>query len=215
VARSSEADTVAGIGEYLIAHAHQDDVLAEIDRANKEHPHASMQVSPDQGALLTVLAGAVNATNALEIGSFFGYSAICIARGLAPDGSLTCLEINPDYVHAAGLNIAHAGLDDRVTIVQGPAEHSLSEMAATPTFDFVFMDADKQGYADYYELVLPRTKPGGLILIDNTLMSGRVLDPQRPSDKAVADLNDRIAADDRVDSAMALIADGMTFIRKR
>jgi caffeoyl-CoA O-methyltransferase len=215
VARSSEAGTDGAVGEYLIAHARQDEVLAGIDRANAEHPHASMQVSPDQGALLTVLAGAVKATNALEIGSFFGYSAICIARGLAPNGRLTCLEINPDYVHAAGLNIARAGLDDRVTIIQGPAEHSLRDMPEDPVFDFVFMDADKQGYADYYELVLPRTKAGGLILIDNTLMSGRVLDPQRPSDRAVADLNDRIADDDRVDSAMALIADGMTFVRKR
>jgi caffeoyl-CoA O-methyltransferase len=215
VARSTATGGDTAIAEYLAAHARQDEVLAEIDRTTRDHPRASMQVSPDQGALLTLLARITNATNALEIGSFFGYSAICIARGLATGGTLTCLEIDPDYAAAACENLERAGVADRVTIVEGDAAETLAATDDTPTYDFVFLDADKQGYADYYELVLPRTKPGGLILVDNTLLSGRVLDPQDQMSQTVADLNDRIANDDRVDSAMALVADGLTFVRKR
>jgi caffeoyl-CoA O-methyltransferase len=174
-----------------------------------------MQVSPDQGALLTVLVKASRATNALEIGTFTGYSAICIARGLPDGGRLTCLEIDPELAATAQRNLTDAKLDDRVTIVIGPAEETLAATPEAPTYDFAFIDADKQSYADYYELVLARTTPGGLILIDNTLLGGRVLDPQDERSRTVAALNDRIAHDERVDSAMALIADGVTFVRKR
>jgi caffeoyl-CoA O-methyltransferase len=174
-----------------------------------------MQVSPDQGALLTLLVKATSARNALEVGTFTGYSAICIARGLPDGGRLTCLEIDSDFAATAQRNLEAAGVSDRVTIELGPAETSLRAMEEEPTYDFVFLDADKQAYADYYELVLPRTKPGGLILIDNTLLGGRVLDPSDDSSRSVAALNDRIAQDERVDSAMALIADGVTFVRKR
>ena len=175
-----------------------------------------MQVSPDQGALLTILVRATKATNALEIGTFTGYSAICIARGLDETGGrLTCLEIDQGFADTARRNLDDAGVGDRVEIKVGRAEETLKATAEEPTYDFVFLDADKQAYADYYELVLPRVKPGGLILIDNTLLGGRVIDPQDDSAHAVAALNDRIANDERVDSAMALIADGVTFIRKR
>jgi caffeoyl-CoA O-methyltransferase len=174
-----------------------------------------MQISPDQGALLTVLAKAIGATDALEIGTFTGYSAICIARGLGDHGRLTCLELDPDLAREARRNLDDAELQDRVDIVVGPAAESLRQMPEDPVYDFVFIDADKPSYPDYYELVLPRTKPGGLILLDNTLLGGRVLDPQDERSRIVAGLNDRIAADERVDSAMALIADGVTFVRKR
>src|SRR5439155_19162799 len=103
----------------------------------------------------------------------------------------------------------------RVTIQVGPAEDSLQRIPAEPAFDFVFLDADKQTYADYYELVLPRMLQGGLLLIDNTLLGGRVLARGDERSRIVAELNDRIAADERVDSAMAFIADGVTFVRKR
>jgi caffeoyl-CoA O-methyltransferase len=201
--------------EYLAEHAGQDEVLAEVERETAERPDAMMQISPDQGALMTLLAKLVGASNALEVGTFTGYSAICIARGLADDGALTCLELDPDLAAIARRNIAAAGLEDRVAIKVGPAKESLEAMPVEPTYDFVFLDADKQTYPDYYELILPRMTQGGLLLIDNMLLGGRVLDPQDDRSRIVDELNDRIANDERVDQAMVLVADGVTFVRKR
>jgi caffeoyl-CoA O-methyltransferase len=215
VPRGVKVQNSEAVANYLAEHARQDEVLARVERDLLGDPRAPMQISPDQGAVLTLLARATNATNALEIGTFTGYSAICIARGLPAGGRLTCLEIDPDFAATAQRNLEDAGLEDRVTIVLGPAETTLAAMPEEPTYDFAFIDADKHEYADYYELVLARTKPGGLILIDNTLLGGRVIDPQDERSQIVAALNDRIAADERVDSAMALIADGVTFVRKR
>ena len=213
--RGVKTESSEAVAHYLAEHARQDEVLARVEREIKDHPQARMQISPDQGALLTLLVKATGATNALEIGTFTGYSAICIARGLDEGGRLTCLEIDPDFAATAQRNLEDAGLQDRVTIVIGDAEETLAATPEEPTYDFAFIDADKQAYADYYELVLARTKPGCLILIDNALLGGRVIDPQDERSRIVAGLNDRIAADERVDSAMALIADGVTFARKR
>jgi caffeoyl-CoA O-methyltransferase len=201
--------------EYLAEHARQDDVLARVERETAEMPRAGMQITPDQGALLTVLAQIANATDALELGTFTGYSAICIARGLAPNGRLTCLELEQRFADIAQANLTDAGVADKATIEVGPADAWLEQQPETERFDFVFLDADKSGYPGYYELLLPRMKPGALLLIDNTLMDGRVVDPQDDATKAVAELNDAIAADERVDTAMALVADGLTFVRKR
>jgi caffeoyl-CoA O-methyltransferase len=213
--RGVKAEFSEAISDYLAEHARQDSVLARVEQDMVGNPRASMQVSPDQGALLTVLVRAVGARNALEIGTFTGYSAICIARGLEAGGRLTCLEIDEGYAATARANLDEAGVGDRVTIRLGPAEESLERMPEEPAFDFVFLDADKQGYADYYELILPRMRPGALMLIDNTLLGGRVLEPEEERSQIVAELNDKIAADERVDSAMAFIADGVTFVRKR
>jgi caffeoyl-CoA O-methyltransferase len=174
-----------------------------------------MQITPDQGALLTVLAQLMRATAALELGTFTGYSAICIARGLAPGGKLTCLELEQRFADIAQRNLQDAGVADRARIEVGPANAWLERQPAEPRFDFVFLDADKSGYPAYYELLLPRMKANGLLLIDNTLMDGEVVDPQDDATRAVAELNDAIAADERVDAAMALVADGLTFVRKR
>jgi caffeoyl-CoA O-methyltransferase len=174
-----------------------------------------MQISPDQGALLTVLVQATGATNALEVGTFTGYSAICIARGLPDGGTLTCLELDQDFADIAQRNLHDAGVADRVSIEVGPAIASLEGMPAEPTYDFVFLDADKPAYPDYYELLLARMQPGGLMLIDNTLLGGDVLDPQDDRSRTIAKFNDGIAADQRVDSAMVYVADGLTFVRKR
>jgi caffeoyl-CoA O-methyltransferase len=201
--------------EYLARHSRQDELLAAVEAETAERPDAMMQISPDQGALMTLLARLTNAGNALEVGTFTGYSAICIARGLADDGVLTCLELDPDLAAIARRNIERAGLEDRVAIKVGPARESLEAMPEEPTYDYVFLDADKDNYAVYYELILPRMLPGGLLLIDNTLLGGRVLDPQDDRTRIVDGLNDRIADDERVDQAMALVADGLTFVRKR
>jgi caffeoyl-CoA O-methyltransferase len=201
--------------EYLAEHARQDDVLARVERETAAMPRSGMQITPDQGALLTVLAQLVQAQDALELGTFTGYSAICIARGLPPGGRLTCLELEQRFADIAQRNLADAGVADRAHIEVGPANEWLERQPKAERFDFVFLDADKSGYPAYYELLLPRMKPNGLLLIDNTLMDGDVVDPRDDSTRAVAELNDKIAADERVDTAMALVADGLTFVRKR
>ncbi len=201
---------------YLAELAPQDDVLARIERETSEMPRSMMQVSPDQGALMQVLVAATGATDALEVGTFTGYSAICIARGLGDQGHLTCLELEDEYADIAQRNLEAAGVQDRVTIRRGPAGASLAAMPEEPTYDFVFLDADKAGYPDYYEQILPRMQPNALLLIDNVLMGGRVVDPEPgSSDAVVAELNARIALDERVEVAFAMVADGIAFVRKR
>jgi len=201
---------------YLANLASQDEVLARVERETSEMPRSMMQVSPDQGALMQVLVAALGAKNALEVGTFTGYSAICIARGLGDGGKLTCLELENEYADIAQRNLEAAGVQDRVTIVRGPAGESLGSMPEEATFDFVFLDADKTGYPDYYEQILPRMKPNALLLIDNILMGGDVVDPEPgTSNEVVARLNAKISRDERVEAAFAMVADGVAFVRKR
>jgi caffeoyl-CoA O-methyltransferase len=178
-------------------------------------PNAGMQVSPDQGALLTFLARLIGARNALEVGTFTGYSAICIARGLPEDGRLTCLEVSDEYAAIAQANLEDAEVADRVEIRIGPAQEALEAMPAEPAFDFAFIDADKPGYPAYYELVLERVRQGGLILLDNMLQRGRVITRETENARVVHDLNRTIHEDPRVDMAMTISADGLTLVRKR
>ena len=203
------------IGAYLRRHSRQDDVLAAVERETSEMPSAGMMSTPDEAALLTMLARLMGARSALEVGTFTGYGAISIARGLADDGRLTVLELREEYADIARRNLEQAGLADRVDFILGPAEESLAAMPEEPQFDFVYLDADKTGYPGYYDLILPRMVPGGLLLIDNVLLRGAVLDPQDDRSRTVDDLNNRITADDRVDSVMVLVADGLTLVRKR
>ena len=169
-------DEVLGyLGRYG---ARTDDVLNRVRAETQQMPSAQMQVSADQGALIELLVRLIGARDALEVGTFTGYSAICIARGLADGGRLTCLELDPDRAQIARDNLEAAGVSDRVEILVGPAGESLEAMAAAPAFDFAFIDADKAGYPEYYELVLPRMRHGGLILLDNMLQSGRVRRPR-------------------------------------
>jgi predicted O-methyltransferase YrrM len=203
------------VGQYLLRHSRQDDVLARVAAETAEMPSAMMMSTPDEAALLTMLARLMGARRALEVGTFTGYGAISIARGLAPDGRLTVLELRDEYADIARRNLKLAGLADRVDFVLGPAEDSLAAMPEEPTFDFVYLDADKTGYPGYYDLILPRMVPGGLLLIDNVLLRGAVIDPQDDRSRTVDDLNNRITADDRVDSVMVLVADGLTLVRKR
>src|SRR3954451_20516729 len=202
--------------EYLANLAGQDGVLAEVERETSEMPRAKMQIAPDQGALMELLVRATNAKNVLEVGTFTGYSAICLARGVGEDGRLTCLELDPDYAEIARRNLDKAGVSERVTIIVGPAGETLEGLPAEPAYDFVFLDADKTGYPAYYEQILPRMTPGGLLLIDNILMNGDVVDPEPGSSaQTVDELNRRIEQDDRVDAAFAFISDGIAFVRKR
>jgi caffeoyl-CoA O-methyltransferase len=203
------------IGEYLARHARQDDLLARVERETAKRPDATMQITPDEGAFLTFLARLVGARRALEVGTFTGYSAISIARGLADGGTLTCLELEQEFATIAARHVEAAGLSDQVEIRVGPAEAALRAMPEEPTYDFAFLDADKTTYPAYYELIVPRLAPGGLLAIDNVLLRGAVIDPQDDRARTVADLNDRITADDRVDSVMIFVADGLTLVRRR
>ena len=195
--------------------ARTDDVLERVRAETAVMPSAQMQVSADQGALIELLVRLIGAKDALEVGTFTGYSAICIARGLAEGGRLTCLELDPERAAIARANLEAAGVLERVEILVGPAGESLEAMAAVATFDFAFIDADKAGYPEYYELVLERMRPGGLILLDNMLQSGRVLTRESENARVIDELNQRIHDDERVDMAMTISADGLTFVRVR
>ena len=195
--------------------ARTDDVLERVRAETAVLPSAQMQVSADQGALIELLVRLIGARDALEVGTFTGYSAICIARGLAEGGRLTCLELDAERAAIAQRNLEAAGVADRVEILVGPAGESLEAMAAAPAFDFAFIDADKAGYPEYYELVLARMRPGGLVVLDNMLQHGAVVDPDTDNARTIDDLNRRIHADERVDMAMTISADGLTFARVR
>jgi caffeoyl-CoA O-methyltransferase len=204
-----------GIGKYLVRHSRQDDVMARVARETAEMPASQMMSPPDEAALIGMLARLTGARRALEIGTFTGYGAIAIARGLADGGRLTCLELSPEFADIARANLEDAGVLDRVEIVVGPADESLAAMPEEPTFDFVYLDADKRAYPTYYDLIISRLVAGGLLLIDNVLLGGAVLDPQDDRARTMDDLNNRITADDRVDSVMILVADGLTLARRR
>jgi caffeoyl-CoA O-methyltransferase len=195
--------------------ARTDEVLDRVREETALMPNAVMQVSADQGALIELIVRLIGARDALEVGTFTGYSAICIARGLADGGRLTCLELDDEFAAIAQRNIESAGVADRVEIRVGPALESLAAIPPEPSFDFAFIDADKSGYPDYYERVLARMRPGGLMLLDNMLQRGEVVAPERENARVVDHLNRRIHADERVDMAMTVSADGLTFVRVR
>jgi predicted O-methyltransferase YrrM len=206
--------------DYVVARgAREDEALARVRETTAELGSISvMQVSPDEGALLSMLARLTGARRAIELGTFTGYSAICIARGLAEEGALIACELASERAEAARSTFADAGVADRVEVRVGPAQEALDaleEEGAEP-FDFAFIDADKVGYRGYYESCLRLLRPGGLIAIDNTLRAGGVLDPGDDEGTAVvAELNELIAGDERVDVAMLTVADGVTLVRNR
>jgi len=203
---------------YAASHSASDDpVLVEVEEAADALGELSqMQVGPAEGALLTFLAQLVGARDALEVGTFLGYGSICLARGLAPGGRLLTLELDPERAAAAHANLERAGLADRVEVRVGPAAEALAALPEGPRFDLAWIDADKGGYPEYYELVLARLRPGGLLVMDNVLLGGRVLDPDGDATARAMDaLNARIARDERVTSVMLPLADGMTLVRRR
>jgi caffeoyl-CoA O-methyltransferase len=203
------------LADYVVQHARQDEVLARVERETAALPASGMATTPDEAALLTMLARLMGARRALEIGTFTGYGAISIARGLVEGGTLTCLEVSDEYAGTARRNLDLAGVGDRVEILVGPAADSLRAMPEAPTFDFVFIDADKTGYPSYYDLVLPRLVPGGLLMLDNVLLGGGVVNPRDERTRIMNALKERVTADERVDSVMIGVADGLTLVRKR
>ncbi len=166
-----------------------------------------------EGRFLELLVFGTGARRVLEIGTFTGYSAISMAAALPPGGQIDTCDIEPRHAEVAQRYIDESPYADRITIHLGPALETIASLEGE--FDLVFIDADKGNYANYYEAVLPRLSERGLIAIDNTLWSGRVLDPQDADSKAIAALNDLIAADERVVAVQLTIRDGVTLIRRR
>lgn len=195
-----------------------DDLLRELtaETAERFPDAAGMQVSADEGRLLTLLVQLTGVRRAVEIGVFTGYSALCIARGLADGGRLLACDVSQEWTAVARRYWQRAGVDERIELRLGPALSTLQGLDDEP-IDFAFIDADKVGYPDYYQALVPRLRPGGLIVLDNVLFSGQVLDPapDRPAARAIQSLNDTILQDDRVDSVMLPVRDGVTLVRKR
>ncbi|MCW2633117.1 MAG: putative O-methyltransferase [Pseudonocardia sp.] len=203
---------------YLLAHTTGiDDVARQlIEETAGLGGIAEMQIAPEQGAFLSILTAAVGARRVVEVGTFTGFSALCIARALPPDGRLLCLDVSAEWTAIAQRYWQAAGVTDKIELVLAPAADTLHALPDEPSFDFAFIDADKQGYLTYYEEVLPRVRPGGLILVDNTLWSGKVVDEAADDDtvKLIRAFNDHVAADARVESTILPISDGLTMIRK-
>lgn len=205
--------------EYVVEHgARQDDVLGRLAQETRELGEiAIMQIAPEQGAFMTVLVKAMGARRALELGTFTGYSAICVARGLGEGGTLVTCDINGEWTEVARRYFDEAGVADRIDLRLGPALETLRAMPADEPFDFAFIDADKKEYPDYYEECLRLLRPGGLVMLDNVLRGGDVLDAEDDDPRTVAtrEVNDRAIADERVDVAMLGVADGLTLAVKR
>ena len=204
---------------YLVAHNRPPDpVLRELaDETAALGPISMMQIAPEQGALLTFLGHLLGARRAVEVGTFTGYSAISIARGLAPDGRLLCCDLSDEWAGIARRYFERAGLADRITLRVAPAIETLRALPRTAEIDLAFIDADKTGYREYYEELLPRLRPGGVIGFDNVLWNGNVIDASKTSEDTVAlrALNDFLVTDQRVDMVMLPISDGLTLVRRR
>ncbi|MFF4127612.1 O-methyltransferase [Microbispora rosea] len=210
--------TTPAVAAYAAAHTSPpDDLLADL--AEETHrlvgDRISMQIAPEQGTLLTMLVRLSGARSAVEVGTFTGYSSICIARGLPADGRLIACDVSEEWTAVARRYWQKAGLDDRIELRLGPAADTLRAMPAGESIDFAFIDADKPGYPVYYEEILPRLRPGGLIAVDNTLQHGDITDPAAGGNvPAMREFNDLVARDSRVTSVLLTVADGLTLIRK-
>lgn len=182
-------------------------------------PVARMQIAPEQGVFMEWLARVTGARQAIEVGTFTGYSALCLARGLGPQGRLLCLDVNEEWTRIARTHWRQAGLADRITLRLGPAAATLATLPQEPGFDLGFIDADKENGRLYYEEVLARLRPGGVLILDNALWGGKVVEPrQHPGDaslQAICALNDDVAADARVQPAFLPLGDGLLLLRKR
>ena len=207
------------LDRYLLDHSTPpDQVLTDlIDETRRAVPErVSMQISADQGQLLTMLVQVTGARSVVEVGTFTGYSSICLARGLPPDGHLLCCDVSEEWTAIARRYWDKAGLADRIELRLGPAADTLRSLPLEPQFDLAFIDADKGGYPVYYEEILQRLRSGGLICVDNVLWSGWVVDRSITdgNTQAIRDFNDMVAADPRVTVVILSVADGLSLIRK-
>ena len=205
-----------GVEAYAEAHTEPPgellERLAEETRAKTTAPQ--MMVGPLEGRFLGFLVWALRARRVLELGTFTGYSSICMAAALPAGGWIVTLDVNEETTEIARRYATEAGVVDRIDYRVGPASETIRELDGP--FDLVFIDADKEGYVDYYEAALPRLADGGLIVADNVLWSGRVVDADADgSTRTIQRFNEHVRADDRVETVMLTVRDGMTLIRRR
>lgn len=217
-ARSRSKFIDPAIADYALEHSSGPDaVQLELQHVTAERTGqaAGMQIGDDQAVLFEILARATGARRAVEIGTFTGYSSLALARGMGPDGRLLCLDVSEEWTGIARDAWEKAGVADRIDLKIGPALDTLRDLPPV-LFDLAFVDADKANYGAYYEELVPRIRPGGLLLVDNTLWGGTVLDEKDDSDdtRAIRALNDRIAADERVRVVLLPIGDGLTVVQR-
>jgi len=194
--------------------------LRELREETSRHPLAGMQIAPEQGQFMALLVELIGARKILEIGVFTGYSSTCMALALPPEGRLIALDLSEEHTRTARQYWQRAGVADRIELHLGPALDSLDKLlrdGEMGSFDLAFIDADKGNYTAYYERSLELLRPGGLLLIDNVLWSGKVADPsvQDEDTLAIRALNSKIHTDDRVTAVLVPIADGLSLVRKR
>jgi caffeoyl-CoA O-methyltransferase len=208
------------LNAYLTAHSTPPDaVLRELatETAERYPNEVTLQVAPEMGTLLTLLTRLSQARRGIEVGTFTGYSSICLARALGPGGRLLCCDISEEWTSVARKYWEKAGLTDRIELRLGPALDTLRALPADEAFDVAFIDADAVSYPGYWAELVPRVRSGGLIMADNTFSHGRVLDAgnDNPSVIAVRAMNDRAAADERVEVIMLPVGDGLTVALRR
>lgn len=206
--------------QYLLDHSlREHPAQAALRAATRDHPHAGMQISPDQGQLLALLVKLIGARRTIEVGTFTGYSALTVALALPDDGRLLACDVSDDYTRVGRPFWQQAGVAHKIELVLAPALQTLDARLATGaagTFDFAFIDADKVNYDGYYERCLALLRSGGLIAFDNTLWGGAVARPAQTDDTAALQgLNDKLHHDERIDLAMLTVGDGLSLARKR
>jgi caffeoyl-CoA O-methyltransferase len=204
--------------EYLVAHRTADDavVAALREETARLGGSAVMQIAPDQATLLRILVSAIGARWAVEVGTFTGLSALSIAQALPPNGRLFCFDVSEEWTAIGRRHWEKAGVADRIELRIGPAAPALRVLPEEPWLDFAFIDADKQGYPVYWDEIVRRLRPGGLVAVDNVLWEGQVDRDDEPGEEleAIRRFNEKVLADDRVESVMLAVADGLTLARR-
>lgn len=207
--------------QYLLsASLREPELLRRLRAETAALPQASMQIAPEQGQFMALLLRLMGAVRGIEVGVFTGYSALCMARALPPEGRIVACDVSEEWTAVARRYWREAGVADRIDLRIGPALTTLDgllEAGAGGTFNFAFIDADKENYSAYFERCLQLLEPGGVIMVDNVLWDGRVADPDnRESDTvAIRDFNRRLLRDGRVELSMLPVGDGLTLARKR
>lgn len=206
--------------DYVVAHGSwpMDAVLADLRAETAALGSvSSMQVGPDQGQLLAFLVRLVGGRKAVEVGTFTGYSSLCIARALPPDGQLICCDLSEEWTDIGRKAWARAGVADRIDLRIGPGLDTVRNLPTDEHLDFVFIDADKVGYVSYWNELVPRVRPGGLVVADNVLWSGRIVDDDADDGdtQALRAFNDLVVGDDRVEVVMLPAFDGLLLARRK
>lgn len=207
--------------DYLLEHSlREPDSLAKLRAETASHPKVNMQIAPEQGQFMQMLVRLLGARRAIEVGVFTGYSSLAVALALPADGRLLALDVSEEYTSIARRHWEAAGVTTRIELVLASASETLDARLAAGEagrYDFAFIDADKQGYLGYYERLMKLVRPGGLIVVDNTLWGGDVADPANrdPDTVALREFNDFLLADTRIELSLVPIGDGLTLARRR